>query len=160
MSTKEELLAKVVDIYDNNELGDRLALMADMMDLYPTNYEDSLDKKNLLDEMIKNMLSIDESYQNCFDLMKKDGDNKYLEQIADFVENGGNNLIALHDNNSEKNYFILITENEKKLSDIQLLNLLAREEHLILDNANIRKYYIQPTNKTEEDEKHSVQQKK
>ena len=75
-------------------------------------------------------------------------------------ENGGNNLIVLHDNNSEKNYFILITENEKKLSDIQLLNLLAREEHLILDNANIRKCYIQPTNKTEEDEKHSVQQKK
>lgn len=95
MSTKEELLAKVVDIYDNNELGDRLALMADMMDLYPTNYEDSLDKKNLLDEMIKNMLSIDESYQNCFDLMKKDGDNKYLEQIADFVENGGNNFDTL-----------------------------------------------------------------
>ena len=95
MSTKEELLAKVVDIYDNNELGDRLALMADMMDLYPTNYEDSLDKKNLLDEMIKNMLSIDESYQNCFDLMKKDGDNKYLEQIADFVENGGNNFETL-----------------------------------------------------------------
>ena len=75
-------------------------------------------------------------------------------------ENGGNNLIVLHDNNSEKNYFIIITKNEKKLSDIQLLNLLAREEHLIVDNANIRKYYIQPTNKTEEDEKHSVQQKK
>ena len=28
-------------------------------------------------------------------------------------ENGGKNLIVLHDNNSEKNYFILITENEK-----------------------------------------------
>lgn len=82
-----------------------------------------------------------------------------IKEFEEIRKNGGNNLIVFHDNNGDKNYYAVISENEKRLTNSQLLDLLAKEEHIFIDDVNIRKYYVLPTNKTE-DEKHSVQQKK